>query len=342
MSFDTTVDFERDGWGRPRVVEREGSKLVAYTRCTTFVDALDEKYRLSLWQQRMVAVGLSLRPDLLLGISALAPELTLPSDEVPNDAKKKGDELCSKAIEAAQGSAAATTGTALHLMTQTVDRGGSLGIVPASAALDIEAYRKTTSVLRALHIEQPMVHDGFLIGGTPDRIVDFDGRTYIADLKTGSIDFGAMKIAMQLATYAHSTLYDVTQRKRLKTPEIDKRRAIVIHLPAGKATCELLWVDIQRGWRAVHTADQVRRWRKETGWFTPVSVDASLFDVTPDNVTGASEAAQELSHRLAELITRATTVEALTGLWAMNIDAWDDGLTELAQQRKAQITGAVA
>jgi hypothetical protein len=277
MSFDTSVDFERDGWGRPKVMPRDGSKLIAYTRCTTFVDALDEKYQLSLWQQRMVAVGLSLRPDLLLHVSALAPELTLPRDDVPKAAKAKANELCSAAMEAAQSSAAATTGTALHLMTQTLDRGGSLGIIPPSAALDIEAYRRATSALTALHIEQPMVHDGFKIGGTPDRIVELDGRNFIADLKTGSIDFGAMKIAMQLATYAHSTLYDPAQGKRLKTPEIDKRRAIVIHLPAGKATCELLWVDIQRGWRAVHTADQVRRWRKETGWFTPVSVDASMF-----------------------------------------------------------------
>jgi hypothetical protein len=161
---------------------------------------------------------LSQRQDLLLGISSLAPQLMLPTDEVPKDAKTKANEYCEAAIEAARGTAAATTGTALHTMTQHHDLGHPLGVIPDSARADIASYARATSVLTALHVEQPMVHDGLLVGGTPDRIVDFGGRTYIADVKTGSIDYAAMKIAMQLAVYAHSTIYDPTTDKRVATP----------------------------------------------------------------------------------------------------------------------------
>jgi hypothetical protein len=339
-TFDTRVDFDRDGWKRPRVQLPDSSKVVSYTRCTTFVDALDEKYKLSLWQQRMVAVGMSLRPDLLLGISSLAPLLTQPTEDVPKDAKDKGDELCEKALEAAQASAAATTGTALHEMTRSLDEQRPLGVIPASAQRDIEAYGRATQALAALYVEQPMVNDALQIGGTPDRIVELGGVTYIADVKTGSIAYASLKIAMQLAVYAHSELYDPRKRRRLKTPTIDQKRAIVIWLPAGKAKCELLWVDIARGWQAVQVAKQVRDWRKAKGWMTPVELDQSLF-ADDTNVSGADEAAQETQHRLAERIWAAPDLKSLTDLWATNRDVWDDSLTELATQRKTALQAAM-
>ena len=340
MTFKTSVDFNRDTrWKRPLVKLPDSSKIVAYTRCTTFVDALDEKYRLSQWQQRMVAVGMSQRNDLLLGISSLAPQLVLPSEDVSNDAKTRANELCEKAIEAAQGTAAATTGTALHTMTQSVDEGHPLGVIPASAERDLDAYRRATAPLTAMYVEHPMVHDALQIGGTPDRIVEFNGTTYIADVKTGSIEWGALKIAMQLATYAHSELYDVPTGRRLKTPTIDQRRAIVIHLPAGKGTCSLLWVDIARGWQAVQVAKQVRDWRKAQGWFQPVEFDVPL--LPESNIGGGDEAAQETQHRLREQIVSAQSVQQLTDIWARNRDVWDDALTELASARKQEIETGV-
>lgn len=338
MTFNTVRDFERGRWDRPKVKPPDGSRKVEYTRCTTFVDALDSKYALSLWQQRMVAVGMSQRKDLLLGIAALAPSLMLPTDDVPDDAKEKANELCEKALEAAQGRAAATTGTALHAMTQHLDLGHPLGVIPDEARADLEAYRRATAPLTALHIEQPMVHDGFKIGGTPDRIVEYGGDVFIADVKTGSIQYAALKIAMQLAVYAHSTIYDVTIDRRLKTPDINKRRAIVIHLPAGKAQCTLLSIDIDRGWRAVQTASQVRNWRSAGDWMKPLEVEQpSLLDEQPVNLGGGHEAAEETQQRLADAIALADSVTALTDLWALNRDVWTDDLTGLATNRKAAL-----
>lgn len=340
MPFDEPPDFKRGRWDRPLVKPADGGKPVSYTRCTTFVDALEEKYALSQWQQRMVAVGVSQRKDLLLAIASLAPQLMLPSEEVPSDVKDKANRICEKALEAAQATSGATTGTALHRMAQTLDSGRALGEIPDAARRDLDAYARATAPLTSLYVEHPMVLDDLQIGGTPDRIVELGGVTYIADIKTGRIDFGALKIGMQLAVYAHSLIYDPRDEKRLPTPRIDQHRAIVIHLPAGKGVCTLQWVDIGRAWAAVDVARQVRDWRRASGWMSDMDVDEPL-PLPGLNAGGGPEAAQEAAHRLAELVGRAASADELTALWATNRDVWDESLTELAVARKAQI-GAVA
>lgn len=253
------VEIERDRWGRPLITPPQGGKRRAYTRCTTFVDVLDDKYNLQQWQQRMVAIGLADRPDLLLSVSAHRGD------------KKELNRITADAREAAAAGAAATTGTALHKLIEILDRGDPMPLVPAAYQADIEAYRAATECLESVLIEQMHVHDEYEIGGTPDRIVRHNGRLYVADIKTGSIDYGALKIAMQLAVYANSTPYDIATGRRQPLDEpVDTQRAIVIHLPAGQGKCTLHWVDIDRGWRAVETAAYVRQWRRLKDWLTPL------------------------------------------------------------------------
>ena len=43
---------------------------------------------------------------------------------------------------------------------------------------------------------------------------------------------------------------------------IEKDRAIVFHLPAGEARCELYWVDLKAGREGLQLALDVRAWRK--------------------------------------------------------------------------------
>src|SRR4029077_1611195 len=125
--------------------------------------------------------------------------LMLPSAEVPGDVKEKANGICEQAMEAALARAGATTGTALHEMTRTLDSGRDPGLVPDDARRDLDAYAKATAPLTSLFIEHPMVRDDLQIGGTPDRIVELGGQVYIADLKTGRVDYAALKIAMQLS-----------------------------------------------------------------------------------------------------------------------------------------------
>lgn len=294
----------RDRYGRPLVVPPEGGAPMPYTRCTTYVSALEDTYNLSRWQQRMVALGMADRPDLVLAAGA------------HRDDKDELNRIVDQAMDAAQAHAAAGVGTSLHKLTEQLDRGQIPGPVPEAYHADIDAYAAATSCLEMVGIERFTVLDELKIGGTHDRTVRYQGRTYIADIKTGSIEYSALKIAMQLAVYSRSVLYD--HRTRTRDPlDVDTDRAIVIHLPAGQGRCELHWVDIAAGWEAVQVATQVRDWRRRTGLLTPIT----------DPVTEA-----------AEKIKAAMSAEELTQIWQQHHHVWTDDLTALARARKDELT----
>ena len=315
--FDTPVaHINRDHWDRPMVVPPDGGKPVAYTRCTTFVDCLEDKYNLELWGLRQAAIGLADRPDLLLAVSA------------HRDNKKKLNSIIKQAKEAAKSSASSTTGTALHALTERVDRGQPLGVLPSTARADLLAYREATRAMVHEMIEQFCVHDGLRVGGTPDRVVKFGDGYYIADIKTGDIEWGALKIAMQLAVYANSTPYHPQRGREPYPVPVDLDRAIVIHLPAGEAVCTLHWIDIQAGWAAAQCADQVRTWRKRKNWYTTI----------PDPTTPPAIAMRTVGEQIAA----ARTVDELVQVWtaAMAAQAWTDDNLRQAVARKAELEQA--
>jgi hypothetical protein len=80
------------------------------------------------------------------------------------------------------------------------------------------------------------------------------------------LDFSWCAIAVQLAIYAHAdTIYDPATKTHEAMPPVDQDKALVIHLPAGKATCTLYEVDIAAGWEAAQHALWTRNWRKLQG-----------------------------------------------------------------------------
>jgi hypothetical protein len=298
-------EVARDRWGRPLIKPENGSgKAVPYTRCTTYVGCLEDTFNLSKWQQRMVAIGLAARPDLLLAVSA------------HSDDKRRLDGICEEAREAAAASSAATTGTALHRLAERLDRGEDLP-VPEAARADLDAYRAATAGIDWLHIETLTVHDGLQVAGTPDRVGVLGGsRAQVYDLKTGGIEYGIGKIAMQLALYARSRLYDVNTGARTDL-DVDLDRAVIIHLPAGEGRCDLVEVDIAAGWEAVQLATQVRAWRARKDLARPVAA------------TGLDLLTVEIS--------KADSADALAALWKQHRDAWTDAHTTLAGVRKRQL-----
>jgi hypothetical protein len=299
----------RDRFGRPLIKTPEG-KTKPYTRCTTYVGALEDTYNLGQWQQRMVALGLAQRDDLLMAVGSLSAR--------PED-KAELNRIVDAAREAAAASAGATIGTALHKMCERLDRGEKF-MVPTAAKADVEAYREATKRLRWLRIEEMTVHDGLEVAGTPDRIGGEQGalpRVY--DIKTGSIDYGIGKIAMQLAMYARSEAYDVDLGTRAPLG-VDLEVATIIHLPAGEGRCELVDVDIAAGWEGVQLAREVRAWRKRKD-FTPPARDLVNLD---------------------DLIALAPDEASLRALWAKHIDQWQPSHTDAAKQRLAALALAVA
>jgi len=307
-----TPELPRDRWGRPLVTPPDGGKPVPYTRCTKFVDALEDKYNLSKWQQRMVALGLVGRSDLQLAVAA------------HRDDKGKLNKIVDEAMEEARAGAAATIGTALHSLTEAFDRGEQMPSYPDTYRADLNAYATATKPLKMLpeYIERFMVHDPLRIGGTPDRIVELAGRRYIADLKTGSVDYAIGKIAQQLAVYAHSVTYDHVTGTREPVEGVDQDTAIVIHLPAGTGTCELISVDIAAGWEAVQLSAKVRAWRSRKNLHAPL-----------DAVAVARRA------RALELIDAADHPDDLNDVYRDHVDVWTDDLTVAGAARKAELTG---
>lgn len=302
--------INRDRYGRPLVVPPGGGKPVAYTRCTTYVDCIEDKFNLQKWGSRMVALGLASRPDLLLSVSA------------HRDDKSALDRICEDAKEAAAASAAATTGTALHALTELVDRGETLPVLPESAQADLAAYAEATKDLKATHIEQFCVLDALKIGGTPDRVVSYKGKRYIADVKTGSIEWGTYKIAMQLAVYARSKTYDIASGERgTHNAELDK--GIIIHLPAGTGSCELVWVDLVEGWNGVLLARQVREKRA-----------LKFGDLTEPF---GPAAVQQLADSIVDRIRACATADEVRALWTPE---WTDDLNKAAAAHIATLPTA--
>lgn len=319
-------EISRDRFGRPLVIPPGGGEPVPYTRCTTFVGCLEDTYNLSLWQKRMVAVGLAARPDLLLRASSLGGP---PDDEL--DEKRWKDEMnavAEAATEAASASASATIGTALHRLTERLDRGQPLGVIPDAYQPHLAAYAEATADLRSVHIERFTVHDGLRIGGTPDRVVSVAGsdRLYIADVKTGTIEYGTGKMAMQLAVYARSALYGA-DGSRTWLGDVDIDRGLIIALSAKTGACRLLWIDLAAGWEAVQIAADVRAWRARRGLTKPYGESQVDIRALPRTAANALVAA----------IKVARTREQLVELWQAAGTAWTDEHTALANAQKAAI-----
>lgn len=244
-------EVPRDRWQRPLIVPPDGGDPVPYARASSYGDVLEDRRNLEKWLIRTAAVGLSDRPDLLLSVAAHRSD------------KRKLDRVCDEAVEAAKGSAKATTGTALHALTELVDQGSGLPQLPDSAVADLEAYRQATAGLHVEAIETFVVLDRPQVAGTFDRIVEYGGDRYVADIKTGSVKWGQGKIAVQLAVYANGDRYDPETGTRAPL-DVSREWGLVIHLPQGEGECHLFWVDLDAGWRGVELASEVRGWRRET------------------------------------------------------------------------------
>ena len=244
-------DFQRDRWGRP-LIDCDG-ELKPYTRVSTLAKSLDNGEALTVWKQRMTAIGLSSRADLRALVQAAKPEDT-----------RAVDQAVKQAVEAAQAQAAANVGTALHSLTERVDDGelGSLTVDEWIMA-DLNAYAQAMQGIRIIAKEIFVVVDDVQAAGTFDRLVEIDGRVYVADIKTGQHEPKYPHgVSLQIAMYSRGWTYTADKGRLVDLREhVDQDRGVLIWLPSGKAKCELHWLDIAQGWEMAKTAARVRDWR---------------------------------------------------------------------------------
>lgn len=281
-------DFERAWDGRPRILPRPPADLVAegdrdkliawaqemrekkkvdlYTRATTFVGALEDGYHIEKWKMRLVAEGVAANEHLMLAIYSVIEDRDPDDPDSVKAAKKALDEFADKAFIAAGGEYSSVKGTAVHLLTEKIDRGEKLGAVPSAYKGDLDAYRGAVEAegLGIVAIEKRLVQDELRVAGTADRLfmIPATGQIVIGDVKTGSrIDLGIGKIAQQLAMYAHSEGYDLETGERSPL-DVDQSLGVVIHLPVGTGTASVHWLDLDLGWKGVQLSGAVREFRK--------------------------------------------------------------------------------
>lgn len=245
-----TVEIPRDRWGRPLIVPPEGGKAIGYTRVSTLAKALDDKTALTKWKQRQVVIGLGARPDLVAVAAAVKGD------------DRKLDELVETAMTAAESERAANIGTALHALSEQVDADVALDSLPMEFRADLGAYRATMTGISIVATEMFVVTDQVQAAGTFDRLVRLpDGRTMIADIKTGKHEPNyPHAAATQMAVYSRGHLYDPEKGRVGHLPDlgVDQDHGLLIHLPAGTGTCQLYLVDLRVGWSLAATAVAVR------------------------------------------------------------------------------------
>jgi hypothetical protein len=241
-----------------------------YSRCTSFVSVLDDTTQLQAWKLRITLTGLGVDHALLAELDRTDP-----------DDKDALNSIAERAFEVGDGHAKAQKGTDLHTLTEYVDKGWPL---PASLTdyetgqerpvtlqdrADLAAWLRVAESLDwvTLGAECFVVQDEYQIGGTYDRRVWLKawvcecGKPLILDLKTGRIDYGAGKIAQQLAVYANSKDYDPATGERANQ-DVCTHFGIVVHLPQGTGEATVHVVDLVAGWEAVNLSSQVREHRR--------------------------------------------------------------------------------
>lgn len=291
-----TPTVPRDGWDRPLVIPKQGGKPVPLARTTTYIDCIEDKTALSGWKSRMALVGAAKRPSLLDVVRQLDPE--------DADDKRRLNTLAEQAMDISGANAKREKGTHLHTLSEYVDRGEPL---PAGTAardqLDMAAYMGATVAFDVKAVEKFVVVPELGTGGTFDRLLEYEGPgpdgdpiegRFIGDLKTGSVQYGGLKMATQLAVYSRGELYDYsrfpvdpTDKKAFAAwkkrevpadeaaqaynalPGVSQKWGIIIHLPAGSAECTLYWVDLEIGWAAAKLARKIRAMRGVKGAMRP-------------------------------------------------------------------------
>lgn len=300
------AEIKRDRWGRyllPVPPGEDKTANAAHTRVTTIAGAIENRYHLEKWAQRMVVVGILQRKDLYAQLAGiLASGVDYHQDE---EAKRQINEVCDLAFEAAGGGHRATIGTALHTFTEMLDQGLS-PTVPDPWDKDIVVYQETLTQRAIKHFESEVICVKWgQWAGTADRFSEIQKTKYCADLKSGADvkKFAAGSIAIQLSMYVDSDwMYNPDTGKYRPMPEdIDQKHGLVIHLPAGEAKCTLYWVDLEKGRQGRALAIAVRAWREEKG--------GDFFQEWIDDVPQES-----LGARRAGFLTRIDTIRGLGGL----------------------------
>lgn len=245
-----TIDLDpitRNGYGQPVI---DG---VTYNRPSSIKDAIEDTHGLRVWDKRMVAFGLADRPDLLEKLQ-----------DANREDKSTVNRLCEAAAKAGGSMVRAELGTTIHKVLE-------LSWFDES----YQAPEQFTELVGAVHdqlrrcgiepvadsAERFVINEQHQVAGTFDLLVTDGTELFVADIKTGSVDYSSIGFACQLACYANADwFYDGYTR----TPmwEVSKSTGVIIHADPDTNRCDLYWLDLEAGAQALELAIEVREIRK--------------------------------------------------------------------------------
>lgn len=319
-----TRDFRRAN-GAPMVVRIDDpTRWDRYSRPSGWGGDLDDESALTLWKIDRAMEGVASDPSIAAMVAAHIGD---------RDGARERRE---RAIQRGRGEEAADLGTALHRMTERVERGDGFCAPPPFDA-DIAAYlsKLDAAGLTSEYIECKLCNDEWRAAGTADRIyranrpIDvagcppiLPGQLVLGDLKTGKrLDYSLPGYCVQLALYVDSVFYDVeTNQRSPLPPELRTDVGLLVHMPAGTGSCTFHWADLQVGREGCRIVRDVRHWRKRSDFlidFTPPPSDEEAVLATPMEVLTLSEFVPH-------------DPELPTGIDA---DAWVAAMSEWAQSR---------
>jgi len=260
-------------------------RVKSWTRATTISSSMEYMGNLTEWSERMVALGVGMRPDLAL--------------------KARGSEgdraVLTEVVEEAKSAAGATKGknqgTGMHGVSSEIDRaivtakadGSSpwgeieriAESVPSMYRDDVRAYARliiNEHIEYGVGLDEVIVaHPDLMVAGRFDKIRYVSGAFAIFDLKTQKDRPGKhsqLPIAMQLALYARAPWrYDTSGETPVwrSMPGVSHERAYIIWLPGGRGEATLIEVDIASAWQWVRTAISVRESRRVKGLYFPLA-----------------------------------------------------------------------
>lgn len=268
---------KRDRWGRPLIVQPDGS-LLPYNRASSYGDQIEDKRNVNLWALRQVVRGIKMKPEML-GAVPDGEYLENPWTDPDRFAKKALTRISEQAQEVAGSNLKSALGTQIHAATEYIDRGDDLesnlaDLDPVRRAWVIEranAYHKVVCEFgfKYTAIEEFGVQDELQVAGTYDRrgFVPWwpEHKNTILDVKTSSsLDFAGIGFAVQFATYAHMMAYDLDTAERTPHDDMNLKKALIIHVGREKGShVTIAEVDIEFGWRHARLAREILVARRE-------------------------------------------------------------------------------
>jgi len=271
--------IKRDRWQRPLITPPGGGKPEPYIRVSTLAGALDDKTALGDWKARMTGLGVARSADLTTAFGSI-------QDIDDPEQKKTANELAEQAQERAKSSAKRIMGTGFHTITETHDKGRTPEFIPDALRDLYDDYARLTHGVAWRAIEQFVVVDEVKAAGTTDRVGHRpgDAKPRVWDVKTGRVDYGQLKFAVQLACYARGMFYNPATGERRPWPDIDLRVGYILHADPNTGKVTPYEVDLEAGWAAAKTAREVYGLRK-----AKVMTEASFAPPAPPRTQGVAD-----------------------------------------------------